>query len=90
MIDIVIQSNSNTGKKEHKKLEKYQGLKEKLQKMWRAKATVGFVVIGARGTVTPKLGEWLQQIPGMTCEISVQKSSPRNSKDTAQDPQARA
>uniref|UniRef100_A0A3P9D2Q4 Histone H4 n=1 Tax=Maylandia zebra TaxID=106582 RepID=A0A3P9D2Q4_9CICH len=27
------------------------------------------------GAVTPKLGEWLQQIPGITSEISVQKSA---------------
>jgi len=32
------------------------------------------VIIGALGTVTPKLEEWLQQIPG-TSEISVQKSA---------------
>ena len=33
------------------------------------------VVIGALGAVTPKLREWLQQIPGRTSEISVQKSA---------------
>lgn len=36
------------------------------------------------GRVTPKLGEWLQQIPGMRCP---KKHSPRNSKDTALDTQ---
>ena len=30
--------------------------------------------IGALGAVTPKLGEWLQEIPGTTSEISVQKN----------------
>ncbi|KAL4000544.1 hypothetical protein ACER0C_008315 [Sarotherodon galilaeus] len=43
--------------------------------MWRVKITVVPVVIGALGAVTPKLGEWLQQIPGTTSEISVQKSA---------------
>uniref|UniRef100_A0A3P9CNU3 GOLD domain-containing protein n=1 Tax=Maylandia zebra TaxID=106582 RepID=A0A3P9CNU3_9CICH len=38
--------------------------------MWRVKVTVVPVVIGALGAVTPKLGEWLQQIPGTTSEIS--------------------
>ena len=33
------------------------------------------VVIGALGAVTPKLEEWLQQIPGTTSELSVQKSA---------------
>ncbi|CAI5656802.1 unnamed protein product [Oreochromis niloticus] len=60
---------------EHEKLEKYQGLREELERMWRVKVTVVPVVIGALGAVTPKLGEWLQQIPGTTSEISVQKSA---------------
>lgn len=39
------------------------------------RATVISVVIGALGAVTPKLGKWLQQIPEMTSEISVQRST---------------
>lgn len=39
------------------------------------KATVVHVVIRALGAVTPKLGRWLQKIPGMTSEICVQKSA---------------
>ena len=31
------------------------------------------VVIGAVGALTSKLGKWLQQIPGITSEISVQR-----------------
>ena len=42
--------------------------------MWGVKATVMPVVIGALGAVTHKLGEWLQQIPGTTSEVSVQRS----------------
>lgn len=37
---------------EYKKLEKYQGLNEELEKMWRVQATVVPLVIGA---VTSKL-----------------------------------
>lgn len=33
------------------------------------------VVTGALRTATPKLGEWHQQIPGATTEISVHKSA---------------
>ena len=36
--------------------------------MWDVKATVVPVVTGALGSVTPKLGAWLQQIPGTTSE----------------------
>ncbi|KAK7879105.1 hypothetical protein WMY93_034112 [Mugilogobius chulae] len=62
-------------RKEHEKLEKYQGLREELEKAWKVKATVVPVVIGALGAVTPKLDEWLQHIPGSTPDISVQKSA---------------
>ena len=34
---------------------------------------VVLVVIGTLRAVTPKLGEWLQQIPGILLEISAQK-----------------
>lgn len=33
------------------------------------------VVLGALSAMISKLGEWLQQIPGMTSEIFVQKST---------------
>ena len=75
VIDVAIPSDSNIRKKEHEKLEKYQGLKEQLEKMWGMKVTVVPVVVGALGAVTPKLDAWLQEIPGTTSEISVQKSA---------------
>ena len=43
--------------------------------MWEVKATVTSVVIRALGSVSPKLGEWLQKIPRTTSEISIQKSA---------------
>ncbi|XP_041652507.1 uncharacterized protein LOC121515677 [Cheilinus undulatus] len=63
VIDVAIPSDSNIREKEHEKLEKYQGLKEELEKMWGVKETV---VTGARGAVTPKLGGWLQQVVEMS------------------------
>ncbi len=71
VMDVAIPSDSNIKKKEHEKLKKYQGL----EKMWGVKAAVVPVVIGALGAVTPKLGDWLQQMTGTTSEISVQKSA---------------
>lgn len=55
VIDVAIPTDSNIKKKEHEKLEKYQGLKEELEKMWKGRAPVVPVVIGALGAVTPKL-----------------------------------
>lgn len=43
--------------------------------MWKVKATEVPVIIGALCAITPKLGEWLQQILGTTFEISVQKKT---------------
>lgn len=43
--------------------------------MWSVTLTVVPVVIGELGAVTPKLGEWLQQIARTTSEISIQKSA---------------
>ncbi|TWW73505.1 Kin of IRRE-like protein 1 [Takifugu flavidus] len=61
VIDVAIPSDSNIRKKEHEKLEKYQGLKENIERMCGMKATVVPVVIGTLGAVTPKPSRWLQQ-----------------------------
>lgn len=45
-----------SGRRNMKKLEKYQGLREKLESMWGVKTTV---VIGALGVLIPKLEERL-------------------------------
>ncbi|TWW69265.1 COP9 signalosome complex subunit 1 [Takifugu flavidus] len=51
VIDVAIPNDSNIRKKEHKKLEKYQGLKEEMERMWGMKAIVVPVVIGTLGEV---------------------------------------
>ena len=73
--DVAISSDGNIKKKENKKLEKYQGLNEEVEKMWELKAAVVSVIIKAVGAVTPKLGERVQHILETTSEISVQKST---------------
>lgn len=70
VIHAAAPSESTIRKKEYKKLQKYQGLRKEHQQMWRVKAKV----IGAVGSLTPKLSEWLQQllwISGTTSRISV-------------------
>ncbi|KAF7663723.1 hypothetical protein LDENG_00203700, partial [Lucifuga dentata] len=63
VIDMAVPADSNIRKKEHQKIQKYQGLKEELERTWKVKSKVVPVVIGAPGAVTPKLREWLQEIP---------------------------
>ena len=57
VIDVAIPADANIRKKEHEKVEKYQGLREQLERMWKVKASVVPVVVGALGAVTPKLGD---------------------------------
>lgn len=72
VIDVAI---LNESKEKHAKLEKHQGLREELEKMWRVKVTVVPLVIRVLCAVTPKLDEWLQQILGATSEIFLQESA---------------
>ena len=44
--DTAVPSDSNIKNKEYEKLEKYQGLKKELERMWKVKAKVIPVVIG--------------------------------------------
>ena len=55
VIDVAIPVDANIRKKEHEKIEKYQGLKEQLERMWKVKASVVPVVVGALGAVSPTL-----------------------------------
>ena len=75
VIDVAITAENNIRETEHEKIEKHQGLKEQLEQMWKVKCNVIPFVVGPLGAVTPKLGEWLQQIPGSTPEASFQKSA---------------
>lgn len=57
-------------------MEKDQGLKEELERMWKVQVKMVPVVVGTFGAVTTKLGE----NPGMRSELSVHKSAvPGNS-----------
>ena len=75
MIDVAVPSDCNIRKKEHEKIDKYQGLREEMEKMWKVKAKVVPIVIGALGAVAPTLEKWLEEIPGETTEVSIQKNA---------------
>ncbi|KAF7655094.1 hypothetical protein LDENG_00060930, partial [Lucifuga dentata] len=88
VIDVAVPADSNIRKKEHQKIQKYQGLKEELERMWKVKSKVVPVVTGALGAVIPKLGAWLQEIPGTTSEVSVQKNAVLGTAKILQNPQS--
>lgn len=62
-------------KKKYVKLEKCQGLRGELENKRRIKATVVPVAFRALTAVTPKLGEWFQQVPGVTFKICPERTS---------------
>lgn len=47
MIPLVVPSDSTIRKNQYEKLEKYQDLKEKLEKKWKVKAKMVPVLVGA-------------------------------------------
>lgn len=55
--------------------EKYQALKEELEKSWQVMTTEVPVVLREPRAVTPQLEEWLQQISRKTSDASVQKGA---------------
>lgn len=59
---VAIPTHNNIRKVEHETPEKFQGLKEQLQQMWKCKVVP--VVTGALGAVITKLKKWLLQTPG--------------------------
>lgn len=73
-----IPSNRNVRKKEYDKIEKYQGLKEELEKIWKMKTKVT-LVNRSICTVNPKLKNW---------EISIQNSVLLRTHDTTQNSQS--
>ena len=63
MIDIAVPSDLNINVKELETVDKYQPLREELERTWRTTAIVVPVVVGALGAVTPKHTQSLAQIP---------------------------
>lgn len=59
VIDVTIPAHSISNSS-----KKYQRLREQLEQMRKVKSEDVLVVIEALGAVTPKLGQWLHQIPG--------------------------
>lgn len=65
----------NIKKKENGKLKKIQGTEKGTIVGGGMKVKVVPVMVCTPGAVTPKLGEWPQQIPGTTLELSVHKKT---------------
>ena len=67
-VDVAVFGDRNVIKKEAEKILKYKDLITEIQHMWNVKAKVIPVIIGATGTISKSLRQYLRNIPG-TYEI---------------------
>ena len=75
IIDFVIPDDQNIAIKEQEKIEKYQDLRIELQKVWNVKVVVIRVVIGALGTMSKRMHQYIKQIDLPADVISIQKTA---------------
>ena len=63
-IDVAIPGDRNVIKKEAEKILKCKDLIIEIQRMWNVKAKVIPVIIGATGTISKSLRQYLRNISG--------------------------
>ena len=61
--------------KEDKKIEKYEGLRGKIPKLWGVQTTVILIIIGALGTITDCLTTFLVMVAVSLSFETIQKSA---------------
>jgi len=64
LIDVAIPGDRNVIKKKAEKVLKNKDLIIEIQRMWNVKAKVIPVIIGATGTISKSLRQYLSNIPG--------------------------
>ena len=63
IIDIAVPGDSRISDKEKEKEEKYQDLKREVKRMWNMRSVIVVpVIVGALGSITKKLDEWLEKL----------------------------
>ena len=73
IIDMAVPNDWNIKVKELENVDKYQPLREELERTWKTTAIVVLVVVGVLGAVPPKHTQWLAQIPGKVDASGLQK-----------------
>ena len=62
IIDVAIPGDERVLVKETEKIEKYDELRRELERLWKVKAKVVPIIVGALGTVTRNLNSYLKEI----------------------------
>jgi len=63
-IYVAIPGSRNVIKKEAEKILKYEGLITEIRHMWNVKVEVISIIIGATGTISKSLRQYLSNRPG--------------------------
>jgi hypothetical protein len=63
LIDVAISGDRNVVKKDAEKILKYKDLVIEIQRIWNVKAKLIPVTIGANGTISKSLRQYLSNIP---------------------------
>jgi hypothetical protein len=75
LIDVAISEDRNAIKKEAEKILKYKDLTIEIQHMWKVKAKVIPVIIGATGTISSSFRKYVSNIPGKHEVKELQKTA---------------
>ena len=75
IVDIAVPNDVNIKSKEQEKVQKYQPLREELQRIWKVKTKVVPVVVGSLGSLTETHEKWLEELPGKHESLPLQKSA---------------
>ena len=62
IIDVAIPGDERVSVKETEKTEKYHELQRELERLWKFKAKVVPIILGALGTVTRNFNSYLKEI----------------------------
>jgi hypothetical protein len=74
LLDVLIPGDRNVIQKEAEKILKYKDLTIEIQRMWNVKTRVIPVIIGATGTISKSLRQYVSTIPGNHDVREVQKT----------------
>ena len=74
IIDVAVPGDVRISEKETENIEKYDELKKEVERLWKVKAKVIPIVLGALGTVTRSLSNYIKEIGVKTQIKLIQKS----------------
>ena len=75
LTDVAIPSDKNTSTKVSEKLSKYKDLEIEITRMWRIKAEIVSVVVGALGVIKKGSEKLVKEIPGNIYLWEIQKTT---------------